>query len=169
MRAWRLLAALPVLVAAPLAAAQGRSVRVSIGYAFSQYLEEGGGNAPVGAYLSVASAGKTVGFEADVAYHRDSETFLDGTIVLNTVTAGIGPRFELGSGSAKPFLHLLGGLRHDSIEGESNTAYGGMAGAGVDIPAGSRVYVRFGADFEIFFDEGENLKTLRLSAGFSFQ
>jgi hypothetical protein len=154
------------LLAAP-ATAQERGARVSIGYAFLQYLEEGGGSAPVGAYLSVASAGRTVGIEADVAYHRDSETNFEQTIVLHTVIAGIGPRFELGSANAVPFLHLLGGVRYDSIEGESNTAFGGMSGLGVDIPAGP-VFVRLGADFQIFFDAGENFKTLRLAAGLSF-
>ena len=77
MRAWTLILLLMlVTLAAVPAEAQGRSVRVSIGNAFSQYLEEGGGNAPVGAYLSIASAGKTIGFEADVPYHHDSEDAL---------------------------------------------------------------------------------------------
>jgi hypothetical protein len=66
------------------------------------------------------------------------------------------------------YVHVLGGLRYDTAEGESNTAYGGMAGLGVDIPAGSSLFVRLGADFQMFFDEGENLKTLRLTAGISF-
>ena len=43
-----------------------------------------------------------------------------------------------------------------------------MAGGGIDIPLGSSVFFRLGADFQIFFDEGENLKTLRVTAGFSF-
>ncbi len=40
--------------------------------------------------------------------------------------------------------------------------------AGIDIKAGERVAVRLGADFQIFFDEGENLKTLRLGVGLTF-
>lgn len=164
MRTWTFVASLAIL-AAP-AGAQERP-RISIGYAFSQYLEEGGGSAPLGAYLSIASAGK-VRFEADVAYHRDSEEFFGETIVLNTLIAGVGPRFDIGSGNTKPFLHVLGGLRRDELEGLSNTAFGGMAGLGVDIPAGSSAFVRLGADFQIFFDEGENVKTLRLTTGFAF-
>jgi hypothetical protein len=167
MRAWPLVVTSLVYLAVP-AAAQERRARVSLGYAFSTYLEEGGGNAPIGAYLSVASAGRAVGFEADVAYHRDSEEFFAEKVVLNTVIAAVGPRFELGSGNARPFLHVLGGVRYDSVEGESNTAFGGAAGGGVDIPAGSRLFVRLGADFQIFFDEGENLKTLRLALGIGF-
>lgn len=149
------------------AAAQERPLRISTGYAFSQYLGEGGGSTPFGAYLSVASAGKTVGFEADVAIHLNFE--------LATVIAGVGPRFEMGSGNTKKFFHVLAGLRYDSVEGEPNTAFGGIAGAGVDIPAGGSLFVRLGADFQIFFDEGENgfdegenVKTLRLVAGISF-
>lgn len=168
MKAVTLSVACLALLAAPAALAQERRTRFSIGYAFSQYLEEGGGNAPVGAYLSLASAGRKVRIAADAAYHRDSEDFLGESIVVHTVTAGVGPRFELGSGSAKPFLHVLGGLRYDSVEGESNTAFGGMSGLGVDIPAASNLYVRLGADFQIFFEQGEQLKTLRLAAGLSF-
>jgi len=43
-----------------------------------------------------------------------------------------------------------------------------MAGLGVDVPAGSSVYLRLGADFQVFFDEGESVKTLRLVAGLTF-
>ncbi len=163
LRKWAWLALLSVFVAAP-AAAQDKKVRLSFGYAFSKYLEEGGGNTPLGAYLSIASIGRTVGIEADVAYHRDSEEFF----TLNTVTVGLGPRFELGSAEAKPFFHALGALRYDRAEGESNTAFGGMTGGGVDIPLGPRAFFRIGADFQIFFDEGESLKTLRVTAGISF-
>ena len=140
---------------------------ISIGYAFSQYLEEGGGNAPTGVYFSVSST-KRVGFEADVAYHRDSEQFFDRTIVLNTLIAGGGPRFNFGQGRARPFLHALGGVRYDRVEDVSNTAFGAIAGGGVDIPAGSSLSVRVGADFQIFYDEGANLKTLRLALGITF-
>jgi hypothetical protein len=84
-------------------------------------------------------------------------------------TAVAGPRFGFGSGQARPFLHVLGGLRHDRIEGESNTAWGGFAGGGVDVKVGDKVAIRLGADFQIFFDEGENVKTLRLGVGFTFR
>jgi len=165
MRAWAVVVASLgslALIAAP-AHAQGRSIRTAIGYAFSGYLESGGGSAPLGAFVSVASTGK-VGIEGDVAYHRDSES----GITLNTVILGVGPRFAPGSGTAQPFLHVLGGLRYDSAFGTSNTAPGGSAGIGADIPVGSSMFLRLGADFQIFFDEGTNLKTLRLAAGIAF-
>ena len=151
--AWRLVS---LLVAAasilgPTRSQAGETVDVSVGYALS-------------AYLSVAGARGPVGLELDLAYHRD--TFED--IALNTFTAQAGPRFRLGEGRARPFLHVLGGLRYDTVEGKSNTSFGGMAGGGVDIKTGDRVSVRLGADFQIFFDEGENLKTLRLNVGFTF-
>jgi hypothetical protein len=159
------------LFAADPAVAQDKWLRPSIGYAFAQYLEEGGGNAPVGAYLSIASIGKTVGFEGELAYHRDSldsEFFYGDPFVLHTLTLGLGPRFALGSAKATPFVHLLGGLRYDSGDYQTNMAFGGMAGGGIDIPLASSLFFRLGADFQIFFDDGENLKTLRLTAGFSF-
>jgi hypothetical protein len=170
MRRLLWLSLLSVFVAAP-AGAQDKWLRPSIGYAFAQYLEGGGGNAPVGAYLSIASIGRAVGFEGELAYHRDSrdsEFFYGGPFVLHTLTLGLGPRFELGSAKATPFVHVLGALRHDDGEYETNTALGGMAGGGIDIPIGSSVFFRVGADFQIFFDDGETLKTLRLTAGFSF-
>lgn len=165
MKKWRMVAVVAALGAAPASAQDG--VSVSVGYAFAHYLEEGGGDAPLGIYLSIATPGK-VAFDFDAAWHHDSEEFLDESFSLDTFTAGIGPRFRFGEGSAQPFLHLLGGVRHDRIEGESNTAFGGMGGLGVDIPAGESVSFRLGADFQIFFDEGENIKTLRLTAGITF-
>lgn len=171
MRRWlglAVLAAVAAAVAAAPAAAQDRSARVSAGYAFLEYLEEDAGNTPLGFYLSLSTAGRKVGFELDLGYHRESEDIFDETLVLNTFTATLGPKFELGSGRTKPFIHVLGGLRYDSIEDESNTSWGGVAGAGVDIPLGSSVFLRLGADFQIFFEDDENLKTLRVNAGFSF-
>ena len=168
MKKWWMVAVAAALGAAPAAAQDGTSV--SVGYAFAQYLEEGGGNAPLGVYLSIASPGK-VAFDLDLAWHRDSADVFDdveGAITLNTFTAGVGPRFGFGDGSVHPFLHVLGGLRYDRVEGESNTAWGGMAGLGVDIPTGSSVAFRLGADFQIFFDEGTNLKTLRFTGGITF-
>jgi len=155
-----------VLALAAPAGAQDGGVEASVGYAFSQYLEEGGGNAPLGLYVSLASK-KRVGFDVDLAYHRDSEELFGETFTLHTVIGGVGPRWRFESGNTRPFLHVLGGLRYDTAEGESNTALGGMAGGGVDISAGS-VSVRLGADFQMFFDEGDNLKTLRVTAGITF-
>jgi opacity protein-like surface antigen len=156
-----------VVLAAPAAAAEG-PVQVSLGYSFAKYLETGGGTAPVGAFLAL-SGRNGLSPELDLGWQRDSEKFLDETITLNTFTAVAGPRFGFASsGAIRPFVHLLGGARHDRIQGESNTAWGGFAGGGVDIKAGDRVSVRLGADFQMFFDEGENLKTLRLGVGLTF-
>ena len=136
-----------------------------MGYSFATYLEEGiEGNAPVGVYAAFARDLEHAGFEVDGAWHRDSE----GSVALNTLTLTAGPVFAARREKARPFLHVLGGLRHDSIEGSSNTAWGGMAGGGVDIGRGDRLSFRVGADFQIFFDEGENLKTLRLLLGVTF-
>jgi hypothetical protein len=165
MRAWSVVAASLgslAFIAAP-AHSQDRSIRTALGYAFAGYLESGGGSAPLGAFVSIASTGRA-GFEGDVAYHRDSEFGL----TLNTFIIGVGPRFGPGSGDTRPFFHLLAGLRHDRIRGSSNTAVGGSAGGGADIPLGTNLFVHLGADFQIFFDEGTNLKTFRLAAGIAF-
>lgn len=167
---WGMLA---VVVTASPAAAQTKSVRTSLGYTFAQYLEEGGGSAPLGLYLSLAST-SPIGFEADVAYHRDTEEIsvfsFSETITLNTFTMMVGPRFASASAQeGQPFFHLLGGARYDSIEGFGNNwSFGLGIGGGVDIAAGSSAFIRLGADFQIFFDEGEDFKVLRLSAGVAF-
>jgi hypothetical protein len=157
-----------VLALAATAGAAEGPVQVSLGYSFATYLEEGGGTAPVGAYFAL-SGRKNVTLELDLGWQRDSEDFVGETFTLNTFTAVAGPKFGFATeGAVRPFVHVLGGLRHDSAEGESNTAWGGFAGGGIDIKAGDRVSVRLGADFQIFFEDGENLKTLRLGVGLTF-
>lgn len=155
-------------LAAPAAAADGP--KVSLGYAFLQYLESGGGNAPLGAYLSGWGPGHTT-FEVDLGWHKDKEEGADGSTNLNTFTFLGGPRVILGGKNDQPYVHLLGGARLDKIAGSSNTSWGGAAGLGVDLgtgghPGGTRF--RLGADFEMFFEAGENVKALRLTAGLTF-
>ena len=164
----RLLLLLPAaLVLAAPARAEG-PVQLSLGYSFVKYLEEDAGSAPVGAFLAL-SGRKNLTLELDLGWQRDSEELFGESFTLNTFTAVAGPKVNFASGGAvKPFVHVLGGLRYDTSEGESNTSWGGFAGGGVDIKAGDRVSVRLGADFQIFFDQGENLKTLRLGVGLTF-
>jgi hypothetical protein len=150
--------------AVPAAAADGP--KVSLGYAYLRYLEEGGGNAPLGAYLSGWGAGRST-LELDLAWHRDRE----GGVTLNRFTVLMGPRVEFGRQSDRPYVHVLGGLRHDRLSGSSDTNWGAAAGLGIDFGAGGRgggAQLRLGADFEVFFEEGETLKALRLVAGFTF-
>jgi len=139
--------------------------KFSLGYAYLKTLESGGGSAPVGAYVSLSGAGATT-LEIDGGYHRDEEQ----GVTLKTFTLTGGPRFAFGERrrSSGTFMHLLGGLRHDSVEGSSSTSYGGMAGVGADLGTAANVAVRLGADFQIFFNHGENVKTLRLIAGLTF-
>jgi len=162
------------LLAAPASAADGP--KLSLGYAFLHYLESGGGNAPVGAYLSGWGPGKTT-FEIDLAWHRDEREVLDDSSTLtisstlNTFTFLGGPRVILGGKNDQPYLHLLGGARLDKIAGTSNTSWGGAAGLGIDLGTGGQrggTRIRLGADFEMFFEDGENVKALRLTAGLTF-
>jgi len=173
----RLVLVLPaaLVLAAPAVAAEG-PVQASLGYSFVKYLETEGGTAPVGAFLAL-SGRKSVTPELDLGWQRHSEGMGVPTgeggesvsVALNTFTVTSGPKFNFATkGAVRPFVHVLGGLRHDRVEGESNTSWGGLAGGGVDIKAGDRVSVRLGADFQIFFDQGENVKTLRLGVGLAF-
>lgn len=156
------------LAAGTTAASAEGPVKVSLGYSFAAYLEEDGGSAPYGAFLAL-SGREGLSPELDLGWQRDSEEFFDETLHLDTFTAVAGPRYEFRtSGAARPFLHLLGGVRHDRVEDESNTAWGGFAGGGLDLRLSDAVALRLGADFQIFFDEGENLKTLRLGVGLTF-
>jgi hypothetical protein len=138
--------------------------KLSVGYAYLRYLETGGGSATVGAFASLAGGGSTA-LELDAGYHRDSRA--GSTFETFTLTAG--PRFGFGEPrNSAPFMHLLGGLRHDRFQGESNTSWGGMAGLGMDINTEARIALRLAADFQIFFDHGDNVKTLRLGVGLTF-
>jgi opacity protein-like surface antigen len=62
----------------------------------------------------------------------------------------------------------LGGARYDKIESNDNWSFGFELGGGVDIGTGSSVYIRIGVDYQMFFDEGDDLKVLRANAGLSF-
>ena len=167
MRRLLLSIAVAVVVAVP-AAAEGPA-QLSVGYSYAKYLgEDDGGSAPVGAFLAL-SGRHGLSLEVDLGWQRDSEELLGESLTLDTFTAVAGPRVAFASdGAVRPFLHVLGGARHDRFEGESNTAWGGFAGGGVDLQVAESVAIRLGADFQIFFDEGENLKTLRLGVGLTF-
>ena len=168
-----------VLLAAPASAGDGMGI--SVGYSFLKYLEDGGGDAPLGFYLSLAGRGKSA-IEVDLAYHRDTgelvedaDTF-ETTLQTFTGLAGfkVGPTPRYGqTGGARPYFHILGGVRKDWLEvlgrdTQSNTAWGGMTGLGVDLFLGQGFALRLAADFQMFWDDGESLKTLRFSAGFTF-
>ena len=164
------------LLAAPAAAADGP--KISLGYAFLQYLESGGGSAPLGAYLSGWGPGTTT-FELDLGWHKDEQVSTvfctlpctDTSRTLNTFTFLGGPRIILGGKNDQPYTHLLGGARLDKFAGTSKTSWGGAAGLGVDLGTGGRrggTRFRLGADFEMFFPSGGNVKALRLTAGLTF-
>jgi hypothetical protein len=153
-----------VCIAATASAQSGP--KFSLGYAYLKSLESGGGSAPVGGYVSLSGAGSTT-LELDGGYHREE----DEGVTLKTYTVTGGPRFGFGNprGGSGPFMHLLGGLRHDGVDqGLSITSWGGMAGLGVDLGTSASVAVRLGADFGIFWNHGESVKSLRLIAGLTF-
>jgi hypothetical protein len=159
-------------LAVPARASEGP--KISIGYAFLKYLETDGGSAPVGVYLEGWGAGKST-LELDLAWHRRKETAVLGalseTVTLNTFTFLAGPRQALGGKGDQPYVHLLGGARLDKISGESTTSWGGAAGLGIDLGTGGGrggTRLHLGADFEMFFKDGDNVKALRLTAGLTF-
>lgn len=170
MRSFIWLPLVMLLMAVP-AAAEQKGARAAIGYTVANYLEEGGGSAPLGFFASVASTAP-VAFEGELAYHRDSEelTFLSSTlsITLHTLTGMIGGRFQSDEPGAQPFGRILVGPRYDWIESSDNWSFGFDLGGGVDIAAGPRMFVRLGVDYQMFFDEGENVKILRVNAGLAF-
>jgi hypothetical protein len=147
------------MVAAAAAPASADGNKLSIGYAYLKSLEDGGGSTPLGAFVNFAP-GDDSGFELDLGFHRN------GDADLNSFTGALGPRFSLGEGS--PFLHVMGAVLHERVPGASNTAFGGMAGAGYDLGTGGSMSLRLGADFQMFFDSGESFKALRLVVGLTF-
>jgi hypothetical protein len=107
----------------------------------------------------------------DLAWHKDELVVADASGTQNTFTFLGGPRFILGGKNDQPYAHLLGGARLDKLAGTSNTRWGGAAGLGVDLGTGGRsggTRFRLGADFEMFFGSGRDVKALRLTAGLTF-
>ncbi len=105
-------------LAAP-AAAEG-PVQVSLGYSYVKYLETDAGSAPVGAFLAL-SGRKNLTLELDLGWQRDSEEAFGESFTLNTFTAVAGPKVNFATtGAVKPFVHVLGGLRYDTANGNSN-------------------------------------------------
>jgi hypothetical protein len=155
------------LAGAASASAQDRAVQVSVGYAFAQFLEEDGASAPIGAYLSLSGT-KRVTAELDLGYQSYLKETGDVGFTVHTFTATLGPRFSWGHDGPRPYVRVLGGLRHDSSGNPSNTSWGGQAGAGLDVRIGDAATFRLGADFQIFFADGFDVKTLRLLAGITF-
>lgn len=156
---------LAALVAAPSVAQERKPVSVAVGYAIARYLEHPVGYSPFGLYACAASTSQPLGIEVEGAYHRDSRS---GSSVLHTLTAGVGPRFVMDYGDSKLYLHALVGLRYDRLMGQSHSALGGTLGAGFEFPFGSDVNFRLGGDAQLYSDEGETLKTLRLIGALVF-
>jgi hypothetical protein len=168
MKKWMWWTSLAMLAATPATAQQAKAVNLSIGYAIVHYLEAPHGYSPFGVFGSVGSTGQPLGFEVEGAYHHDTRWWSGAKVSLNTLTAGVGPRYVVDYGDTKLFLHALAGLHYDRYIGRSNSAFGGMLGGGVDFPFGSDVLFRLGGDVQIFFDDGGTLKTLRLIGGMVF-
>src|SRR4029453_14197063 len=81
--------------------------------------EEGGGEAPLGFYLSLSGRGRSA-VELDLAYHHDTGQLTEGPDIfdtkLDTFTALAGPRIGPAprygqTGGARPYFHILGGGR----------------------------------------------------------
>jgi hypothetical protein len=160
--------ALAATLAALPATAQEKSVLTSVGYTYLHYTESGEEDSKLGAYLSVASGREGIGLDLDLAYHHNKYEYGNDAFVIHTFTAGLGPRLNLASEGPRPFLHVLGALRHDWTDGSSTTHYGWIGGGGVDVPAGGRLLVRFGGDFEMYFYDGGRVNVVRLTAGLTF-
>ena len=149
------------IVAAAAAPASADGNKLSIGYAYLKGLEDQGRTIPLGAFVSFAPADDS-GFELDLGFHRDDDTD------TNIFTGALGPRFALGDGdSVQPFAHVMGAVSHLRFPGDSHTDFGGMAGGGLDLGAGSMM-IRLGADFQMFFPSAGSYKQVRFVVGLTF-
>ena len=116
---------------------------------------------PLGGRLSLA---------VDLAGHGGSDD--EGTDV-DTLALMAGPRFRLGGGRVRPFVHVLAGLVRtrrgvDVFEvdiGETSNDLGGAAGGGVDLGFGERWAVRGAADYRASRSGGETIGDPRVSVG----
>ena len=166
----RLLAVLvaPLLLAAPLAAAEGQGTDLFAGYSFAQVddVNRHGANLAFGFDL----LGPIDGFVDASAHWGSSEgTSLDDL----TLMAGPGVRFG-NRGKLVVFARALAGLVRDRASitvldvdiSESSSRFGVLAGGGVDVPVAKRLALRAQGDW-LWNDvpEGSESSGFRASAG----
>jgi hypothetical protein len=152
-----------VAIAAPVHA-QADGGRISGGYAYARVLDDEDEDAPVGAYLTAHTLDE-IGFEAELGYHRYSVDFFNTTFNFNTVTALVGPRFAFGEADAQPFIHLLVGGHFAWADDDNDFAMGGAVGGGLDLQLGDGLFLRMGADLQLFVNDDDTFKVMRLTAG----
>jgi hypothetical protein len=164
--------ALVLATAAPAAAAPAAvpgvpSAEILGAYSYLREEDEGfhGWNLAAGWSLT-----RRLNLVVDVSQHYGEVAGTDFT--HTTFTAGPAFAFARDS-SVSPFVHLLAGLIREKASirvldveiAETESDFGGLAGAGVDFGIGSRWAVRIQGDYRLVQREGETQGALRVSAG----
>jgi hypothetical protein len=151
-------AAVTLALLSPLAAhAQGDGTQLSAGYSYAR-LED---SSLHGWTASLAfKARGSLSLVAEASGHYGD---LEGADLTRLSLFG-GPRLNFGSGSTRPFVHVLAGVVRSSVGisvlgvsiSESSTDLGGAAGAGIDFGLGSgRWSLRLQADYVGVRAEGD--------------
>jgi opacity protein-like surface antigen len=161
----RTAAAVALLLVAPAAAiAQEGGAQLAAGYSYAR----SEGESLHGWTASVAvPAGRTLSLVGEASTHYGEQDLAD----LTRLSLFAGPRLGFGSGSPRPFVHLLAGVVRTSASisvrgvtiSESATDLGGAAGAGLDFRLGDRWSLRLQGDYVLVKAETETLTDPRAS------
>jgi opacity protein-like surface antigen len=111
-----------------------------------------------------------IGLLLDVSGHEGTDA---GGTDVSALSLMAGPRFRLGGGRVRPFVHVIGGLVRSKASiaigeveiSESTTDLGGAAGGGVELGFGERWAGRVAADYRVVKVEDETAGDPRLSIG----
>lgn len=137
-------------------------VQFGVGYQYQSYNVFGrtfhdngyniGAVVGVGDWITGATARLTVAAEATAAFGFGGETSGKPILSVKSLFAGAGPHLSIQSESRfEPWIHLLPGVQHFRFSQAgpfgSNSAFGFMAGAGLDFKISRRVYWRVQGDY----------------------
>jgi opacity protein-like surface antigen len=152
-------AAVTLALLSPLAAdAQERGAQLAGGYSYGR--TEGTSLHGWTASLAFPLGGGSLSLVAEATGQYGE---LDGGTSSRRLSFLGGPRFTFGSGSARPFVHVLAGaVRTSGVVtvgpvsiSLSSTDFGGAAGGGVDFRLADRWSLRVQADYLAVRAEGE--------------
>jgi hypothetical protein len=163
-----------VALAGPAAAQESRSIELFGAYSYTRSGEADekesfhGWNGSLTFPLTSA-----LGLEGDVSGH--SATVEGSDLRLTGFMAG--PRWAFRRGGVTPYVHALAGVVRSSASlaigsvtiSESQTDFGGLVGAGVDVRLKGRLGLRVQADYRLVKGEEETAKDPRVSVGLSLR
>ena len=169
-------AAAAVLLTLATAAVPARAASLGDGFAGYSVLAGGDSETMHGWQVTLGSGGtRRLGFVLDLSGHMGSAA--ESGDDVDTLALMAGPRFRLGSGRVRPFLHAIGGVVRTKASlsvfdveiSESSTDFGGAAGGGFDYGFGDRWALRVAGDYRVVKVDDGTVRDPRFSAGVAYR